>query len=79
MEKNYVVTDDHIGIFENYFEEETIDKYLNFYEVCEASGLTYSRQALGDTDRHVKNDKAVSVLATQFYHPNGEILIPYTV
>jgi hypothetical protein len=79
MEKNYVVTDDHIGIFENYFEEDLIDKYLEFYKICESSGLTYSRQETNDAEPHVKKDKAISILATQFYQSNGEILLPYTV
>ena len=44
MDKQYLVRDDHIGIFKNFMPDQLIDKYVNYFNKCEQQGAVYSRR-----------------------------------
>jgi hypothetical protein len=41
---NTEITDDFIGIFDNFFTNDYIENYINYFEKMNQQGLTYDRQ-----------------------------------
>ena len=77
MEKHYEITDDHIGIFDNYFDENLIDEYFEFYKMCSLANHTWRRDS-EDMPEDLKNDTATSLINYRFYNDNNELVIPYS-
>ena len=44
MDKQYLIRDDHIGIFKNFMPNELIEDYLNYFNKCEQQGAVYPRK-----------------------------------
>ena len=44
MDKQYLIRDDHIGVFKNFMPNELIDDYLNYFNKCEQQGAVYPRK-----------------------------------
>jgi len=45
MDKQYLIRDDHIGLFKNFMPNELIDSYLNYFNNCEKQGIVFPRKA----------------------------------
>ena len=45
MDKQYLIRDDHIGLFKNFMPNELIDDYLNYFNNCEKQGIVFPRKA----------------------------------
>lgn len=78
MEKQYDITNDHIGIFDNYFDENLIDEYFEFYKLCSLSNHTWTREEEKNITQDLKNDTAASLMNLKFYNDNGELVLPYS-
>ena len=63
---NIEITEDFIGIFDNVFDENLINRYIEYYNRCIEIGLVNNRV---DHPNHKINDSAVDVLTSQFYYP----------
>ena len=57
----FEITEDHIGIFDNFFPEEMLDLYVKHFEYCREFGLTFQRN-----EQRFK-DESVTV---PMFHPN---------
>ena len=57
MDKQYYI-DNHIGIFKNFLSDELIDKYLNYFNKCEAQGACYFRKE----DETLVSDSAINTI-----------------
>ena len=44
MDKQYLVRDDHIGIFKNFMPDQLIEDYINYFNKCEQQGAVYPRK-----------------------------------
>ena len=38
MDKQFLIRDDHIGMFKNFMPNELIDNYLTYFNNCEKQG-----------------------------------------
>lgn len=56
--KNYQITDDHIGIFNNYFPNDLCKRYVNFFDEMEKNNLTLERPA----PETIKKDNAFDLV-----------------
>ena len=44
MDKQYLIRDDHIGMFKNFVPNELIDNYINYFNNCEKQGIVFPRK-----------------------------------
>ena len=65
MKPEYEITDDFIGVFDNYFDPSIIKGFLKYYEELDKQGLTYTRQrqSLGEAPKHRKDDTSANTNA----------------
>jgi len=45
MNKQFLIRDDHIGMFKDFMPNELIDSYLNYFNNCEKQGIVFPRKA----------------------------------
>ena len=45
MNKQFLIRDDHIGMFKDFMPNELIDSYLNYFNICEKQGIVFPRKA----------------------------------
>jgi len=45
MNKQFLIRDDHIGMFKDFMPNELIDDYLNYFNNCEKQGIVFPRKA----------------------------------
>ena len=57
----FEITDDHIGVFDNFFPDDLLDMYIQHFEYCKESGLTFQRNEQRYKDESV---------ATPMFHPD---------
>ena len=57
MNKQYYI-DNHIGLFKNFMPNKLIDKYVNYFDKCEAQGACYVRK---DNETSV-SDSAINTI-----------------
>jgi hypothetical protein len=74
MNKEYEIKDDHIGIFKNYFPEDLIDKYLNYFKHCEKQGIVLPRK---DRHSHEIEDSSTSLFTGNFFIGTDYINKPF--
>ena len=60
------ITEDFIGIFDNVFDENLLNTYIEYYHKCIDMGLVKDRT---EHAHHKISDSAVDVLTTPFYYP----------
>lgn len=72
--KNYTIEENHIGIFDNFFDESLIDSYILHYENMEECGLVRDRRDAFQP--HQCQDNSVSIFYSSFHN---EITIPYVM
>ena len=58
MDKQYLIRDDHIGLFKNFMPNELIDDYLNYFNNCEKQGIVFPRKA----DETFVSDHAINTV-----------------
>ena len=58
MNKEFLIRDDHIGIFKNFLPNELIDSYLNYFHNCEKQGAVYPRKE----DESLVSDNAIDTI-----------------
>ena len=58
MNKEFLIRDDHIGIFKNFLPNELIDGYLNYFHNCEKTGAIYQRSQ----DESLVSDNSLNVI-----------------
>ena len=58
MNKEFLIRDDHIGIFKNFLPNELIDSYLNYFRNCEKQGAVYPRKE----DESLVSDNAIDTI-----------------
>ena len=63
MKPEYEITDDFIGVFDNYFDPSIIKGFLKYYEELDKQGLTYTRQSIGEAPKHRKDDTSANTNA----------------
>ena len=63
MNKEYEIKEDHIGIFKNYFPEDLIDKYLNYFKHCEKQNIVLPRKNC----HHEIKDNGLDMITGYFY------------
>ena len=63
------ITDNFIGIFDNFFSNELIQQYLNHFKYCEENDLVWKRE-----DERKKKDLAINTMTNHFI---SERNIPY--
>ena len=44
MDKQYLIRDDHIGMFKDFMPNELIDHYMNYFNNCEKQGIVFPRK-----------------------------------
>ena len=44
MDKQYLIRDDHIGMFKDFMPNELIDNYINYFNNCETQGIVFPRK-----------------------------------
>jgi len=71
MERKFEITDDHIGVFDNFFDERLIDGYLEYFDRAQELDMTFDR--LYRNPHHEVDDEACSLLI------NLELPIPYVL
>jgi len=74
MNKKIEITNDHIGIFDNFFEDSLIDFYINHFQNLEKNGLTFNRKP--NSFSHHIDDQSCALIKDSFYK---EIPIPYVM
>lgn len=74
-EQKYKITEDHIGIFDNFFDDSLIDGYIEHFERMDSAGITIDRRATFKD--HYCQDKSCSVFADAYL--TKEAFIPYVV
>jgi hypothetical protein len=62
--KNYTITEDHFGIFDNFFDESLLNSYIEYFEKMESVGLTHDRGV--NFKPHECQDKSCSIFADEF-------------
>lgn len=70
MERKYEITDDHIGIFDNFFDDELIDNYLLYFNRVQELDMTFDRTY--KCPPHEIDDESCSLFSL-------EIPIPYVL
>ena len=63
---NFTITDDFVGVFQDYFPNDLCDRYIQHFDQMEKLNLTNDRTAL--TSKHVVDDRAVNLVNSSFYH-----------
>ena len=58
MDKQFLIRDDHIGMFKNFMPNELIDSYLNYFSKCEEQGAVYPRRE----DEMLVSDNAIDTI-----------------
>ena len=61
---NTEITDDFIGIFDNFFTNDYIENYINYFEKMNQNGLTFKRQF---SPNHEVDDTAFDEFSEPFY------------
>jgi hypothetical protein len=44
MDKQYLIRDDHIGMFKDFVPNELIDNYINYFNNCQKQGMVFPRK-----------------------------------
>tara|TARA_R110000850_G_scaffold13569_1_gene43933 strand:- start:178 stop:762 length:585 start_codon:yes stop_codon:yes gene_type:complete len=44
MNKQYLIRDDHIGMFKDFVPNELIDNYINYFNNCQKQGMVFPRK-----------------------------------
>lgn len=66
--ESYEIRDDFIGIFDNFFPEELIDRYIDYFQTAEEMGMVRNRQQTCSPQlRHKVDDESIEVLSAPFY------------
>ena len=55
----FKIEDNHIGVFDGYFNEDFCNHYIDFYNEMDRNNLTMERE----TDGHIKDDKAYDIFS----------------
>ncbi len=63
----YEITKDHIGIFDNFFDNKLCENYVNFYNQLEKINLVNDRT--NSNHKHLVDDKSFDLITTNFYKP----------
>ena len=58
MDGQYLVRDDHIGIFKNFMPDQLIEDYTNYFNKCEQQGAVYPRRE----DEMLVSDNAIDTI-----------------
>jgi len=58
MDRQYLVRDDHIGIFKNFMPNEFIEDYMIYFNKCEQQGAVYPRRE----DEMLVSDNAIDTI-----------------
>lgn len=61
------ITQDHIGIFDNFFDENLCENYINFYKQLEKINCVSDRS--NKCPQHIADDKSFALITTNFYRP----------
>ena len=74
MKETIEITRDHIGIFDNFFNDSLIDNYISHFQNLEKNGMVFSRKPKNFS--HHIDDKSCALVKDSFYK---EISIPYVL
>jgi len=66
---NYEITDDFIGIFDDVFHEELIQKYIDYFEHADQIGATFGRETRGIANHKIA-DKSTDLITGPFFIKN---------
>ena len=58
MDKQYLIRDDHIGVFKNFMPNELIEDYMIYFNKCEKQGAVYPRLE----DEMLVSDNAINTI-----------------
>ena len=58
MDKQYLIRDDHIGMFKDFMPNELIDSYLTYFNNCEKQGIVFPRKV----DEMLVADNAINTV-----------------
>mgnify|MGYP003115919779 FL=1 len=71
IEKRYTITDTYIGIFDNFFPDALLDRYIQHFKALEDAGMTFGRE---EHEHHEIVDSSIALSFDNFYQ---EVAIPY--
>lgn len=63
MNKQFLIRDDHIGIFKDFLPNNLIDSYLNYFHNCEKQGAVYPRKE----DNISASDNAIGTITNAIF------------
>lgn len=66
---NYTIGDDFIGIFDDVFEDTTLQKLHSYFNECEHLGLVKTRQEYQTKNKHVIDDSSVELFTAKYHYP----------